>query len=344
MKKRYSLIALSLLLAACTSSPTQTTQQTTSPASKGEYLYVFNGLGKTIDEVNLKTREVKSLMRTGLYPNQFVPSGDMTYLVNSGDHSIDKLDLKNRRLLDVVSLPIGSNPMSLTPYGDNKGFVVNYGTNDVAWLNLDTRALEATASVPNSAPGGAVAITNGKAYVSATRSNYDAGTKTFSVTYSCIHVYDVATRALLKTIALDNADDNPGVSVGDASVDPNGKVQVGVKNGIVVIDPTTDTITRRIDFGVSVGSMRYVSATKAYAATYTGMLSYNPTTYEILRGKDNPIPSGGGPFKIHGGAAYVANFGADAIRVIDLATETASGSDIPVGDGPQDLVFMTVDE
>lgn len=351
MKLSRSLWLLPLVLAGCAdllSAPKQTgvtrsVQQPTTQVATGSaattYMYVLDGLSQTIDEVNIKTMKVsKSILTTGLYPNQLVTVGAKSYLVNSGDADIDVLDLHAHAKLDNILLRNGSNPMTLTLLDDNKGLVINYVTRDLAWIDMGTKALEATASVGPGAPGGYVAVVNGKAYVETVQADY-SHYPTIGFTASSVVVVDLASRQVVKTIALNN-DDNPF----DVSLDPNGKIEVGVKNGVAVIDPATDALLRRIDFGTAVSSIRYLSATKAYAAAGGGMVSFNPTTGAILRDTSDLIASGGGNFKIFGNAAYVTNFASNSIRVIDLATETASGSDLSVGNGPQDLAFVTIAE
>ncbi|HEY9856853.1 MAG TPA: hypothetical protein V6D05_14010 [Stenomitos sp.] len=348
-------LALTLTLGGCDllntvpKPPTDTTSgqsPTTNVATDSvrpttTYMYVFNGLGKTIDEINLKTMTVtKGILSTGLYPNQFVTEGATTYLVNSGDANLFKLDLHARAKLDTINLTTGSNPMSLTLLGSNQGLVTNNMTNYVSWIDLATKTQEATESIRGAAGGGA-AIANGKAYVPSVEADY-SNWPTIGYAFSGIQVYDLATRKLLKTIAL--ADDalSSYYLTTDIGTDPNGKVEVATKTGVVVIDPTTDTVSQTIQVGAPTNNLQFVSATKAYASAAQGMVSFNPTTGAILRGTDNTINSGGGSFKIFGKAAYVANFASDSIRVIDLETEQASGSDLLVGDGPQDLTFITV--
>lgn len=349
------LVLLSATLGGCAfldSAPRPETspdvaQSSTTTVATGSatttYMYVFNGLGETIDEINLKTREVKmGILATGQVPNQFMTEGAVTYLVNSKDATLYKLDLRARKKLDTMNLTNGSNPMSLTLLGSNKGFVTNLLTDYVSWVDLATKTQEATESIRGAA-GGGVAIIGDRAYVPAVESTHDANW-VFTYSFSGIHVYDLATRTLVKTISLAPDGLANYFGMADISTDPQGRVVVTANEGLAVIDPATDAVLRTINFGVPAHSVQYVSATKAYAAADGGMVSFNPETGAILRGRSDKIASGGGNFKIFGQAAYVANFALDSVRVIDLATEQASGSDLLVGDGPQDLTFITVAE
>ncbi len=305
------------------------------------YMYVINGVGKTIDEINLKTMAVTSnIMSTGLYPNQLTSRGVLTWLVNSGDNNLVKLDLRARKVLETINLANGSNPSTLSMIGEGKGLVTNNMTGNVAFVDLETKAVEATLALPKGVPFFEPAIVNGKAYVGAVEANYD-NYPAITYTYSAVYVVDLATKAIAETIELD-ADANPG----NASVDPSGKIWIAVKDGLVKIDPATETVTKSLTFGEPVTWVRYLSATKAYGSIYGGLISFNPSTDEVLRSSANKIPvaSDWGAFKVFEGVGYVSSQASNSITVVDFATEAASGSPIPVGNGPQDLTFVTVED
>lgn len=350
-----SLLAGCQMLNAAAPMPgaNQSTQapQTTTPAATDSlkptttYMYVMNGKGKTIDEINLKTMTVtKNVMATGLWPNQLLTSGATTYLVNSGDNNFLKLDLRARTTGGTYNLAVGANPKTVTLLDNNKAVVVNWLHSTLAFVDLGTKAIDATlglhANASDSAqPANGLAITGGKAYVPAVAYNSD-----WSYAASKIYVVDLKTRTVLKTIDL-SASANPY----DITVDPLGKVEVTVSNGISVIDPGTDTVTRTINYGSQPAAVQYVSATKAYAGLGTGLVSFNPTTGAILRDASHSIPTGvsfnySSTLKLFKNAAYIPNFASDSVVVVDLATETASGSPFSVGSGPQDLTFITVED
>ncbi len=321
-----------------TGSKDQSTSDITDPAKPTTtFMYVMNGVGKTIDEINLKTMGVtRNIMQTGLWPNQLLTQGVVTYLVNSGDHDIRKLDLRARSTLDTIALANGSNPTTISMYGEGKALITNNVTADLAFVDLASRTTEASLKLTKGAPFFEPAIVNGKAYVPADKWADDWS----ALEFSAIYVVDLATRTIVKTIEL-NADANPG----NVSVDPAGKLWVGVKTGLVTIDPATDETIGSIEFGEKVGWVQYVSETKAYGSVSGGLVSFNPSTREILKsGADKIAVAEAGAFKIFQGAAYVTSFKNDTVTVVDLAIQAASGSPIPVGDGPQDLTFVTVED
>ncbi len=340
---RFIPLMLSLSLAAVSGCALITAPDTSGESAAPRLaMYVMNGLSKTIDEVDLATMKVKpSVLSTGLYPNQLLTLGKLTYLVNSGDHNVVKLDLRARKTLDTFNLTNGSNPMTLQIIEGNKALVVNYVSADVAFVDLGTKTVEATLKLDKGQPGGGVAIANGKAYVAAVEATYGpAPDYVTTYSFSGIHVIDLATRKVAKTITFDAVDANPL----NVSASPDGQIVVGIKDGLAFIDPATDAVAATLSFGAQIGSVQYVSATKAFGSFYGGLVSFDPSKRAVLRGSEQAIAvDGAGAFKIFRNAAYVTNFGKDTVTVVDLATEAASGSPIPVGDGPQDLTFVTAD-
>lgn len=317
----------------------QETPDLTDPAKPTTtYMYVMNGMSKTIDEINLKTLELTpNVMETGEWPNQLLTQGVITYMVNSGDNNIFKLDLRARKKLDTINLPEGANPMTVTLLGSGMAMINNLIPSSLTFLNLATHQTDAEVKLPGQgAPSFVPGVVNNKAYVPVDK--WEKG----KVIYSAIHVVDLATKQVLKTLALP-LDANPG----DVAVDPSGKVWVGVKSGLLKIDPSTDTIAQEIPLDAQANAVQFLSATKGYASVAGGLISFNPSTGAVLRGVSDKIEADNswGAFKIFQGVGYVTDSLKNTVTIIDLVTEAASGSPIPVaGDHAQDLTFVTVED
>lgn len=319
---------------------------TSSTQAFTPYLYVFSATAKTIDEINLRTDTVsRSSLLTGAVPNQFVTRGAVTYLVNSQDANVFKLDLHAGLKLDTINLPVGSWPQFMAFTDDTHALVLhNDGISTascyVGWLNLSSKLEEATRSIPQAAwvnPGGnGLVITGGKAYIPATVvPSWDK-----PANFSGLYVFDVTTREQLKIISLPDAAKPTSISL-----DPAGKIEVGVSTGIITVDPSTDAIVRSVDLGTAVDAIQYLSATKAYGRASDGLVSFNPATGAVLRDASHKIPapmSWMGTFAILGTAAYVTNSASNSVQAFDLLTETASGSPWNVGASPQELTFISV--
>jgi hypothetical protein len=309
------------------------------------FLYVLNGLGKTIDEVDLSDNSVAmSILTTGLYPNQLLRDGDVTWSVNSGDHTIDQLDLLAPAKTDTIPMANGSNPLTMYKLTASTAIVVNYLNSDgdlrpdVAVLDLATKAVTKIIKLPNGQPAGGVAIYGDKIYIPATQADY-SNWPAIGYSFSGVHVVDRLTLTVTKTIAL--ADDaNPG----DITIDPTGHIVVAHKGGLSLIDPLTDLVTPGLSSPVPLHAIRFVSGRKAYAAVAEGLVSFDPQTQTCIKGPEAAIAAGGdtsvGGFEIRGTRAYVPNFANDTITVLDLETDAIVGAPIAVGDGPQAVVFQ----
>lgn len=323
--------------------PTPTPGPSATPKPTLTTMYVMNGLGKTIDAVNLKTGVVtKSVLTTGLYPNQLWADGSTGYLVNSGDANLIKFDLVARSQSGKLDLPVGANPMSVTPTGGGKGVVANYLAKTVTFVNLSSMQAENSVTLSQGQPSGGVAVANGKVYIAASTADY-SNYPAISYSFSGIHVVNVGGTQVAKTITLAN-DANPFSVVKD----PSGLIQVGFSGGVLTIDPSTDEVLRTIPFTKSVSAIDFLNADTAYgAADGNGLVSFNPKTGAVLRAVTAKIVAGDtsvGAFRIRGNLAYVPNFASDSVTVVDLTSGTATGSPYQVGDGPQELTFVTTEE
>lgn len=303
----------------------------------------MNGLSKTLDTVNLKTGIVsKAVLKTGTFPNHLLVNNTSAYVVNSGDANILKLDLLSLKESGRLDVTTGANPMTLTLLGDGKGLVVNYLEKTVEFFDLARSQSEKKITLPSGQPGGGVAVANGKAYVCAVAATY-ASSPPYAATYSFsgIHVIDLGLRSLKTTINLPN-DTNPQISV---TKDPVGQIQVSSDKGVITIDPATDQAVRTIDFGKPIGAVAYLDSERAFAAADgNGLVSFNPKTGTILRSVGQKIVAGDtsvGHFAILKGLAYVPNFASDSVTVVDLEAGVATGSPYQVGDGPQEVGFVT---
>jgi hypothetical protein len=319
---------------------------TPTPKPTVTLAFVMNGLSKTIDQITLDAGGLTGQVRqnyiaTGLYPNQLLAIGQTGYVVNSGDATVARFNLKTSAPAGQIDLPTGANPMTVTSTSTGKGMVVNLMAKTAVFVDLGTLAKEATVNIPQGQPGGGVAVAAGKAYaaaVTADYSNYPA----ISYSFSGVHVFDTAGKSFSRTISLPN-DANPL----PVAADPSGLIHVGTESGISTIDPATDTVVRTIAFGKKVNSIAFLNADKGYAACDgNGLVAFNPKTGAILRDVASKILVGDssvGNFKIRGNLAYVPNFASDTVTVVDLVQETKVGTPFAVGDGPQEIAFIEVE-
>jgi YVTN family beta-propeller protein len=159
-----------------------------------------------------------------------------------------------------------------------------------------------------------VAIADGKAYVA-------------NATTNDVSVVDLSTFTVSTTIGGFNSPNGPAVA--------NGKVYVAnvVGGGVGVIDPTTDTLVDTI--GSAGGNGVYNVAGEIWLMS-TEVIVIDPVTDTI----STNIAVGSLPIGVEAldGRAYVTNAIAGSVSVIDVATHTVIGAEIPVDGNPRDAI------
>ncbi len=128
-------------------------------------VYIVNGGDETLSKYDTETGTVTSnILQLGLYANQIFIKDDIGYVVNSGDHNIQVIDLINETTLGTINCPIGSNPYWMTIFPDGgKGFVTGYLTNSVYVFNPETYEITDTIEVGDEPEG--LCLDGNKLYV-----------------------------------------------------------------------------------------------------------------------------------------------------------------------------------
>jgi DNA-binding beta-propeller fold protein YncE len=315
-------------------------------------VFIINSLDDTLSSLNIASGEVRNnLAKLGNspsgknYPNDLVIKDSTAYVVNSGDNSIQAINLDTMLTEYFISLGAGSNPYAMAFSGNNKIYVTNLISNNIASIDLNNKEIKKNISLPEnmSSPEGIVAL-NDKAYVAIT--NYDFSLGAYNS--GAVVVIDTKADTIIKTINLSglnpqnlaisyDTDEIFVVCTGDYFNTP-GKVEV--------IDTITDTITKIIDIGGMPGSISLSPNQNAYVADLSGNLwAFNITTKDILYGA-NTLDLSQKIFQISGfvsnlvidgdNKAYILSFGEDKIYIMDTNNNNVIGS-YTVGDGPIDL-------
>ncbi len=345
--KNYLFVLVSLFLVACGEPITE--RQAPLVSSN---VFIINSLDDTLSSLNIASGETRNnLAKLGNspsgknYPNDLVIKDSTAYVVNSGDNSIQAIDLDTMLTEYFISLGAGSNPYAMAFNNNDKIYVTNLLSNNIASIDLNNKEVKKTITLSEniSSPEGIVVL-NDKAYVAITNYDFSSGTYKQGV----VVVIDTKTDTITKTINLSglnpqnlvishDTDEIFVVCTGDYFNEP-GKIEV--------LDATTDTITKTIDIGGMPGSISLSSNKNAYVADLSGNLwAFDITTKDILYGA-NTIDSSQKIFQISGfisnlvidgdNKAYILSFGEDKIYVMDTTNNNVLGS-YTVGDGPIDL-------
>lgn len=295
-------------------------------------LYILNqppaemgGGGGTLTGVDLMNGGIDvAAASLGTIPNWMEVSGGQGYVVNSGDNSLQIVNLATGAALGTINIGPGTNPWRVAVGPAGKLYVSELLTDRVAVV--EGGAVTGRISV-GKAPQG-LALANGKLYVTCT--GFDFGTFTYGP--ASVSVIDAATDAVLTSIPV-------GTNASDIALAPDGMLHVvctgdfaSVHGSVYVIEPATDTVADTIAVGGYPGSIDIAANGRAYVITTSftvpaqrGLIIYDAATHEIIRSGDNPLPVAGAtnPFAVAvgpDGRVYVCDFnltGAGGLYAMD---------------------------
>src|SRR5262249_36034772 len=98
-----------------------------------------------------------------VHPEALTPAGDRLLVVNTPDGYLRVFDVTGDHPVKVDDIPVGMEPVSVSCLNDSVAWVVNYLSDDVSVVNLNTLHVRATLRVGDE-PGDVV-FANGHAYV-----------------------------------------------------------------------------------------------------------------------------------------------------------------------------------
>ncbi len=256
----------------------------------GHDVYIVNSNDETLSHYDTVTEILENhILQLGQYANQIVIQNSMAYVVNSGVHNIQIIDLETETTLDHIQCPNGSNPywMALHPGGD-KAYVSGLFTNTVYVIDLINKIVVNSLSV-GSIPEGMV-LFDDKLFVM----NSSYGSPTGSVT-----VIDVNNDSVLDQIPVGN---NPQFG----AVDAMGRLHVvctgnygygnpAVYGKIYIINTTTHEVITTMEIGGSPTKIAIHPNGTAYLCDGFGLgfMAYNSIDLSIIHSSTDLWASGG---------------------------------------------------
>jgi YVTN family beta-propeller protein len=257
------------------------------------------------------------------------PDGKEAY-VGAGDGTVSVINTQSRKVTHTISIGGFSYEIAVTPDGKE---VYAVGNKAVFVIDTKTHEVSETISVGDTSCSIAMTPDGKQAYVSIMGGVSVIDTKTRSVTHT-ISLGDGPTRYLPHAIA----------------ITPDGKqAYVDNRGSILVFDTTTKKLVKSIPTGKNVGADEIVftlDGKKAYVIK--DHFKSEPPRYEIAvidtkaRQVIRNMEVAGHPYTmditLDGKQVYMTDVAKDLITVMDIQTDTVSGT-IPVGDHPVQVVI-----
>lgn len=256
----------------------------------GHDVFIVNSNDETLSRYDTETSMLDNhILQLGLYANQIVIHEDKAYVVNSGVHNIQIIDLETVSTIGYINCPNGSNPywMVIHPDGD-KAYVTALFTNSVYVLDLVNNNVSNTITV-GPVPEGMV-LFNNNLYVM--NSSYGSSTGTVSV-------INTNTETVTNTIPVGN---NPQFGSVDAlghlhvvCTGNYGYVSPAVWGKIYVINTSNYNEITILDIGGSPLKIGIHPNGTAYLADSFGLgyMAYNSLNLSITHSSTELWASGG---------------------------------------------------
>lgn len=271
----------------------------------------------------------------GSLPYHMAVRGNTGYLANSGDNTLQIIDLAANEVSATVDLGPGTGPSQVAVAGE-KAYVTLLFTGEVAVVDLNRREMIGTIPTGSGATGAIEA--GGKIYVTNTAFAWNPETNSAIYGPGTVSVIDPARDEVVNTLPVPI---NPQFM----EVDPWGLLHVvstgnyfDVPGSVTVFNPATDAKIGEVPIGGTPGSLTITLDGKAYLAdTVNGVLTYDARTFNVLRGPGQAIRIDPEAWAVESdtrGRVYVEVIKSDKVVVLDSFTDEPI-TEIPVGPCPE---------
>jgi len=306
----------------------------TTIALFGEAVFVVNSVSGTLSKIDTETGLVNNtFVELGTTPNLIDIVDNYAFVVNSGDNSIQKIDLNTGNTISNIYVEDSANPW----YAKVKGeylFVTGFFTNKLYKIDLTTEEIVAQTLV-GEAPEG-IEFYQDKIYVTCTGgyvNNYE-GSKVTVLSEDNLEVLTTIDTSLNPQYIHHYNDKLFVMCTGNWS---------DVMGEINVIDPETDTITNTLNVGGNIGKAAFVN-NRGYItdAMNAGIYVIDTETETVVHDSTNPLTPGGSTIASNGNQlAFVnASWGSNGtLWITDNNLE--NGQSFEVALAPSDVIFST---
>jgi YVTN family beta-propeller protein len=305
-----------------------------SPAHAAPLAYITQSFSNTVTVIDVATSTVVGRPITvGFTPFGVAvhPSGSHVYVTNSDDNSVSVIEVASNTVVATVPVQGGPAGLAVTPNGAQV-YVANelaneHGGYTVSVIDTATNTVVGTVEVGAGPRGVAV---------------NPAGTRVYVVNNqaSTVSVIDTVTLGTVATVGV-------GQRPVGVAVDPAGArvyVTNAMSNTMTVLNAVDHSLVATVPVDQSPrGVAVHPSGSHVYVATGAGRIVVVETASNMVVA--NP-PAAAGLFGISvtpsGGQVYAASQMAEAVYVMDTATNTVAAQAVTVADGPTAFgVFIT---
>ncbi len=250
-----------------------------------------------VDIFHLKEHLIQpDVLTTGVLPNQIVRDGEYLYIINSGDASLQRIDIKTMKTDRWYYLPQGSNPWSVAIYNGKKAFVSGWLSHTVEIVDLESGYIKSI-PLPDPASGMkpyplAVTISGSRVYVaeSANDGNWPS-------TYKPRGAYAVIDAENDVFIETRDSGDNECLNVQEVLVDENNRTFIvcagdwGTTSlGKVIVMDSSGNVIGGIPLG-NAPTKLYLHSGKGYLTDMWGanIMVIDAVNPAPLRDSSNPV-------------------------------------------------------
>ncbi|HEX37693.1 MAG TPA: T9SS type A sorting domain-containing protein [Candidatus Cloacimonetes bacterium] len=303
-------------------------------------VFIVNSNDETLSCYDTSSSSLENhILQLGQYANQIVIRDSIGYVVNSGVHNIQIIDLENISTVGYISCPNGSNPYWMVLHPDqHKAYVTGLFTNTVYSIDLETQEMIGTIPVGSSPEG--MVIHDDYCYVMNSSFGSPAGS---------VSVIDIDCDEVVGIIPVGN---NPQF----AAVDNMGRLHVvctgnygygspAVWGKIYIINTENYNDVSIVDIGGSPTKIAIHPNGIAYLADGFGLgfMAYNSHDFSIIHSSSSLWASGGSFIQFDENGTMYLGDSMDWInngRVYIYSADEELLTTLTVGVNPQDAGFL----
>ncbi len=248
-------------------------------------MFIVNSVSETLSKYDTDTGVIDNeFCQLGLYTNRIALNWDYGYVVNSGDNTIQKINLDTGSTISNIFVAPGCNPYDIILDGNN-AYVSGLLTNSVYKIDLNTNNVVGIVAV-GSGPAG-LEVYDNKLYVACSGSypNYSNAE---------VSVINLSDFTLSQSVPVEG--NAQYIYAIESMIHVVCSSDWGANTGeIDILNPETNTIVETIPLGGYLGNAWYSGNGNVYVSdgNNAGLYAYNPISFEEVYTYDNSFSTSG---------------------------------------------------